>query len=630
MANTKDSSVKSTKKKPHGIALPQLHLIFSRIQHTTIRNRSDSSRETWALLWKTKYDRREIVVLICLLSPEGHRHLKDYQETIDELKLEAKKAGCTSLTDTLDIVKIEGGYQDQALWWHQFFGNDQLSDINHKYQLVYFGLDSNGERKKYQFASKIRSDTEWSLILHLMNNCDSIEEIVRSGRVPENTSDDLLNVSPNYSTARTIIDDRIVKNNSERSKSSQRSSFFFPLSLWIEKFGSNNSITIVHLRNLNSMCLSSIAMVRCTQAFLALRNSSSSDRKKLSRNNSHYYKPNLIPSQTELSKERVARWNAFLSALFDMLLGFLVGAILLFVFYNQQSLVKAFGLYIKRRPFQYLEDHIAWLETFPAGFKLNVQLTHTMGYGIRTFLDRHKGFLIATIWDPRVFQDYLVPTLATIGALGGWTTFLAFLVDLWRLEIIHVTFLAICFRKLYQAELYLLSALFRLFRGKKRNALRQRTDSMKYDVMQLLVGTIAFCVCVFLWTTVMVYYTFFVICNLLMHLPLMGCSVLYLLSGSIPFGSLFFRFSSPHWFPKDLYIKINDEIKTSSKVRIQVCELESILESPASILSSRTKVPLKRLFNWYLVSFLEILYPRAGHKSHSFLPLTLLVDDANI
>lgn len=629
MANTKGSSIKSTKKKPHGIALAQMHVIFSRIQKTAIRNSSDSSGETWALLWKTKFVRREVVVLVCLLSPEGHRQLKDYQETIDKLKLEAKKAVCASLTDTLDMVKIEGGYQDQALWWHQFFDNDQPSDINHKYQLVQFGLDSYGNRKKYQFATTIRSDTEWSLILHLMNNCDSIEEIVRSGKVPENTADDLLNVSPNNYTARTIVDDRIVKTDSERSKSPQGSSFFFPLSLWIKKFVSNNSITILHLQNLNAMGLSSIAMVRCTQALFAMRNSSSSDRKKLSRNNSHYYKPNLIPSQTEFSKERVAKWNAFLSALFDTMLGFLVGAILLFVFYNQQSLVKAFGLYIKRRPFQYLQDHIAWLETFPAGFKLNVQLTHTMGYGIRSFLDRHKGFLIATIWDPR---DYLVPTLATIAAFGGWTTFLSLLVDLWRLEIIHVTFLAICFRKLYQAELYLLSALFRLFRGKKRNALRQRTDSMKFDAMQLLVGTIAFCVFVFLYTTVMIYYTFFVICNLLMHLPIMGCSVLYLLSRSIPFGSLFFRFSNPHWFPKDLYIKINNEIKTktNSKVSIQVCELESILESPASILSSRTKVPLKRLFNWYLLSFLELLYPRADHKSHSFLPLTLLVDDTKI
>jgi len=627
MANAKNSSIKSKNEKSQVKALPQLRVVATRIQQTTVSNRSDN-RETWCLLWKKKCDRREIIVLVCFLSQEGDRQLKDYQETVDNLKLEAKKSGCTCLTDMLDIVKIKREYQDQALWRHQFFDNDQLSDIN-QYQLVHFGLDSDGKKKYFQFSCKISNDTEWSLILHLMNNCNSIEEIVRSGKVPDNTSNNSLKLSPENSA--TIIDNRVINNDSETSNSLP-GSFFFSLFLWIQKFFSNNSITILHFRNLNSMRLSSISMVRCTQAFFALTNCFSDEKRKSERNNSHCcdrcLKPNLIPSQIKLSKERVARWNAFLSALFDMLLGFVMGAALLFVLYNHQNVVKAFNFLMKRKAFQYLEDHIVWLETFPAGFKLNVQLTHTMGYGIRTLLDHHKGFLFATIWDPRVCQDYLVPTLATIAALGGWTTFLALLVDLWRLEIIHVTFFAICFRKFYQAELYLLSALFRLFRGKKRNNLRQRTDSMKYDIMQLLMGTIAFCVCVFLWTTVMVYYTFFVIWNLLMHLPLMGFSVLYLMSRYIPFGSLFFRFSNPHWFPKDLYIKMNDEIKIDRKSSIQVSELESILESSAYIIFSRIKIPLKHLFDWYLISLLEILYPRASRKSHSFLPLTLLVDDA--
>ena len=311
-----------------------------------------------------------------------------------------------------------------------------------------------------------------------------------------------------------------------------------------------------------------------------------------------------------------------------MLFGLIVGAILLYMFYNEQSVVETLNVNAKITAFQHLEDHIAWLETFPAGFKLNVQLTHTMGHGIRSILNHHKAFMLSTISDPLISRNYVVPTLGMIAAFGGWTTFLAFLVDLWRLEIIHVTFLAICFRKLYQTELYLLSALFRLFRGKKRNVLRQRTDTMKYDAMQLLVGTIAFCVCVFLWTTVMVYYTFFVIWNLLMHIPLMGCSILYLLSRSIPLGSMIFRMSNPHWFPKDLYLELNGELRNHLNQRIQISKLEPTLESLGNIVFRRIKTPLKRLFNWYLISFLEILFPRESHRSHSFLPLTVLVDDA--
>jgi len=484
-------------------------------------------------------------------------------------------------------------------------------------------------KKRYQYSSKIKNDTEWSLILHFMNNCDSIEEIVRSGRVPDNISDNFFKLPPNNSSS--INNYRVTDFDSEKNKSIS-GSFFFSLYFWVKRSFSNNLITILHFRNLKSMHLSSIAIVRCAQAFYGLRDCLLSTKEKTQRNNNpicnRCLKPNLIQSKIELAEERVVAWNAFLSALFDVVLGFMMGATLLFAYYNQQSLVTLFNLHVKKKAFQNLEDHIAWLETFPAGFKLNVQLTHIMGYGIRSLLIHHKSFIFSTIWDPRVCQEYLVPTLATIAALGGWTTFLALLVDLWRLQIIHVTLLAICFRKLYQAELYLLSALFRLFRGKKRNVLRQRTDSMKYDAMQLLVGTIAFCVCVFLWTTVMVYYTFFVIWNLLMHLPLMGGSVLYLLSRSIPFGSLFLRFSNPHWFPKDLHINMNGEIKINSKISIQVSKLESILESSTYILFSRIKMPLKRLFNWYLISFLEVLYPRNSHKSHSFLPSTLLLDNA--
>jgi hypothetical protein len=604
--------------------MPPLHVLATRIPHTTFFNASGRT-ETWALLWKTKCDRRETVVLICFISPENHRQLKTYQDTIAKLKLEAKKAGCTCLTDRLEIVMVNGGHHDPTAWWHQFFENNQQSQNINKYQLVHFGLDSSGEREKYQYASKIRRSTEWSLIMHAMNNCDSIEEIVRSGRVPDNVSSELLKSSPTNSSS--SIDDSDTSENSN----SEQESLFVHLSTWMQEFISNNSITILHFRNLNSMRQSSVAMVRCWHAFFALRESSL-DRNAILRNERYpcnpCLKPNLIPSQVASSKERVARCNAFLSTLFDVLLGLMIGALLFYVSYNQPSLIESFNVYVKRRAFEYLEGRIAWLETFPAGFKLNVQLTHTMGRGIRSLLLRHKGLLSATIWDSWVCQRYMLPVLATIAALGGWTFFLALLVDSWRLEIIHVTFLAVCFRKLYQAELYLLSALFRLFRGKKRNVLRHRTDSMKYDSMQLLVGTIAFCVCVFLWTTIVVYYTFFVIYNLLMHLPLMGFSTVYLLSRSIPFGSLLFRLSHPHWFPKDLYIKMNDKTKSNSKVSIQSGELVSILESPASILSSKTDMPMKRLSNWYMVSLLEILYPRAGLKSHSFLPLTLLVEEA--
>jgi len=588
-------------------------VIISEIQRKATNLSGD--REIWALLWKTKCYRRETIVLICFLLSEGGRQLKDYRATIAKFKRWAEHEGCSCVADTLEVVKVK----DPRIWWQQFFEDDQQFAIN-RYQMVHFCSN------EFRFCSARIYDAEWSLVLHIMNNSSIIEEIIRSGNVPGRTP---VEISKKLSPRNSV--DKINRIATEKDLGLTKhldGLFFLSFLQWAQKIISKNSMLFLHFRTSKATNLSSISMIRCWQAssplwnYLSIRNEMTPS---YSHSITQCLKLQQIPSQRE---ERIDGWNAFLLALADTLLGIMLGTLLLSLVYNQPNLVTSTYIYIKKIAFQYLEDQISWLETFPAGFKLNVQLTHTMGHGIRSILNHHQGIMVVTIWDPGICRDYMVPTLAVIAALGGWTTFLAVLVDLWRLEIIHVTFLAACFRKLYQTELYLLSALFRLFRGKKRNALRCRTDSMKYDSMQLLVGTIAFCVCVFLWTTVMVYYTFFVIWNLLMHLPLMGCSVLYILGRSIPFGSLFFRFASPHLFPKDMYIEMKDDLKMNPEITIQVSELKSTLESPAFILASRIKVPLKRLFSWYMVSILEILYPSAGNKSHSFLPVSLLVEDA--
>jgi hypothetical protein len=59
----------------------------------------------------------------------------------------------------------------------------------------------------------------------------------------------------------------------------------------------------------------------------------------------------------------------------------------------------------------------------------------------------------------------------------------------------------------YTAYLSALSSLFKLFRGRKFNVLRQRVDSQDYDTEQLLLGTLFFTVLTFLLPTVAAYYT---------------------------------------------------------------------------------------------------------------------------
>ena len=57
--------------------------------------------------------------------------------------------------------------------------------------------------------------------------------------------------------------------------------------------------------------------------------------------------------------------------------------------------------------------------------------------------------------------------------------------------------------------MYAMGSLWRLFRGKKWNVLRQRVDSAAYDADQLFVGTLLFTVLLFLLPTTGLYYVVF-------------------------------------------------------------------------------------------------------------------------
>ncbi|KAF5928627.1 hypothetical protein HPG69_007512 [Diceros bicornis minor] len=63
--------------------------------------------------------------------------------------------------------------------------------------------------------------------------------------------------------------------------------------------------------------------------------------------------------------------------------------------------------------------------------------------------------------------------------------------------------------RLYCLKICGLSSLWRLFRGKKWNVLRQRVDSCSYDLDQLFIGTLLFTILVFLLPTTALYYLVF-------------------------------------------------------------------------------------------------------------------------
>lgn len=61
--------------------------------------------------------------------------------------------------------------------------------------------------------------------------------------------------------------------------------------------------------------------------------------------------------------------------------------------------------------------------------------------------------------------------------------------DLLGLCSLHVLYLYRAARGLYAAHLAMLTTMYNLFRGRKYNLLRRRTDSCEYDLEQQLLGT---------------------------------------------------------------------------------------------------------------------------------------------
>ena len=81
--------------------------------------------------------------------------------------------------------------------------------------------------------------------------------------------------------------------------------------------------------------------------------------------------------------------------------------------------------------------------------------------------------------------------------------------DLLSIITIHIYSFYIASARIFNWQLSIIISLFHLFRGKKRNVLRNRIDSCDYDLDQLLLGTILFTVLFFLLPTVIVFYLAF-------------------------------------------------------------------------------------------------------------------------
>ena len=151
-----------------------------------------------------------------------------------------------------------------------------------------------------------------------------------------------------------------------------------------------------------------------------------------------------------------------------------------------------------------LQRMITWLMDNPGGLKLNNELAAFLGDLFLWVID---------YWDNCMRS--LRPALPHIIRLIGVSSFvgaslpISMFSDLVSLLTIHIYSFYIASARIYNWQLTIIISLFHLFRGKKRNVLRNRIDNCDYDLDQLLLGTILFTLLFFLLPTVAVFYATF-------------------------------------------------------------------------------------------------------------------------
>ncbi|KAL1303230.1 hypothetical protein AAFC00_006645 [Neodothiora populina] len=151
-----------------------------------------------------------------------------------------------------------------------------------------------------------------------------------------------------------------------------------------------------------------------------------------------------------------------------------------------------------------LQRMISWLTDYPAGLKLNTELAHFLGDLFLWVIEYWAGCM-----------QSLRPALPGIIRFIGFSSFagasmpVSLFSDLTSILTLHIYAFYIASARIYSWQLTIIVSLFHLFRGKKRNILRNRIDSCDYDLDQLLLGTILFTLLAFLLPTVGVFYATF-------------------------------------------------------------------------------------------------------------------------
>ncbi|KAL5032489.1 hypothetical protein BDV3_001048 [Batrachochytrium dendrobatidis] len=253
-------------------------------------------------------------------------------------------------------------------------------------------------------------------------------------------------------------------------------------------------------------------------------------------------------SNTKLSAKAQARYIGFFNTVWlvanDIIIGLALGSVIIDYRYEISAIL--IDLF-KTCTIEWVDTTIQWLMGWPAGLKLNSELN--------SFIGELFGWLVLS-WSEifLVVADFIPDILLLVGKTGvfGATMSISILSDLIMLATVHLHLFYIISAKMYYWQITVIQSLFTLFRGKKRNALRNRVDSAEYDLDQLMLGTCFFTLLVFLLPTVAVYYMLFSVCRIGVVIIHAVLEVVLAILNHFPLFAVMLRFKDPGRLPQGI------------------------------------------------------------------------------
>jgi len=268
-------------------------------------------------------------------------------------------------------------------------------------------------------------------------------------------------------------------------------------------------------------------------------------------------------------------YNMFLAITIDTLLGIVV-TLLITTYVDQVVYVINAGTQFFSE--KVVVNAIKWLMGWPAGLKLNDNVDRFMGQLFLFYSAKWQEMLHVL---PVSYHTFVFLACST-GVLG-LSMMLSIISDILFICTLHINWFYNGSARIYMHQLEAMSGLWKLFRGKKKNVLRDRIDSCHYDIDQLLLGTIIFTVLFFLVPTVAIYYLYFSMVRFLVFIVHAALFGLLQLLNHFPVYGIFLYAADSSLFTGGIFFHVLGHSETTSSLSKQNSVYLRLKDQPSSV-----------------------------------------------